>query len=149
MSVPEPLTTDLVRTLLEDLIPFNRFLGLKLEQFSLAPARLVTKLELRPDYVGNPRRNAPHGGVVSFVVDATAGVAVALSLGDPNLASGVATIDMRVDYLQPARGHTLLTTSEVVHGGNRIVAVRSEVHDDAGALVALGSNVFNVARGGR
>lgn len=149
MSVPEPLTTDLVRTLLEDLIPFNRFLGLKLEQFSLEPARLVTKLELRPDYVGNPRRNAPHGGVVSFVIDATAGVAVALSLGDPNLASGVATIDMRVDYLQPARGHMLLTTSEVVRGGNRIVAVRSEVHDDAGALVALGSNVFNVARGGR
>ena len=146
---PEPLTADLVRTLLEDLIPFNRFLGLKLERFSLEPARLVTRLELRSDYVGNPRRNAPHGGVVSFVIDATAGVAVALSLGDPNLASGVATIDMRVDYLQPARGHTLLTTSEVVRGGNRIVAVRSEVHDDAGALVALGSNVFNVARGER
>ena len=146
---PEPLTADLVRTLLEDLIPFNAFLGLKFEHFDLSPARLVTRLELRPEHVGNPRRQAPHGGVVSFVVDATAGVAAALSLGDPVLASGVATIDMRVDYLQPARGHTLMTTSEVVRGGHRIVAVRSEVRDDEGTLVALGSNVFNVARGGR
>lgn len=149
MSPPESLSADLVRMLVEDLIPFNRFLGLKLEHFDLDPARLVTRLELRPDYVGNPRRQAPHGGVISFVIDATAGVAVALSLGDPNLASGVATIDMRVDYLQPARGHTLFTTSVVMRGGNRIVAVRSEVHDDEGALLALGSNVFNVARGGR
>ena len=146
---PEPLAADLVRTLVEDLIPFNAFLGLKLERFDLSPARLVTRLELRPEYVGNPRRQAPHGGVISFVIDATAGVAVALSLGDPDLASGVSTIDMRVDYLQPARGSTLLTASAVVRGGNRIVAVRSEVHDDEGALVALGSNVFNVAQGSK
>lgn len=142
----EPLSSDLVRTLVEDLIPFNRFLGLKLERFSLDPAQLVTRLELRPEHVGNPRRKAPHGGVISFVIDATAGVAVALSLGDPELASGIATIDMRVDYLQPARGRALLTTSAVVRGGKRIVAVRSEVHDDAGTLLALGNNVFNVAR---
>ncbi len=143
------LSLDLVRTLVEDLIPFNAFLGLRLERFEADPVRLVTRLELRPEYVGNPRRQVPHGGVVGFVVDATAGVAAALSLGDPSLASGVATIDMRVDYLRPARGKTLLTTAEVVRGGKRVVAVRSEVHDDTGALVALGSNVFNVARGGR
>ena len=132
--------------MVEELIPFNRFLGLKLEDFTLHPSRLVTKLELHPEYVGNPRRDMPHGGVLGFVIDATAGVAAALSLNDPDLASGVATIDMRVDYLTPARGQVLLTTSEVVREGKRIIAVRSEVHDDTGALVALGSNVFNVAR---
>lgn len=142
------LSTDLVRNLVEDFIPFNSFLGLELEAFDLEPTRLVTRLELRPEYVGNPRRKMPHGGIISFVIDATAGVAAALSLGDPDLTSGVATIDMRVDYLAPARGKILLTTSTVMRGGKHIIAVRSEVHAE-GALVALGSNVFNVARGAR
>lgn len=136
----------LLRTLFEELIPFNKHLGLKLESFSLDPAQVVSRLELRPEFVGNALRGMPHGGLLSALIDATAGAAAAVAVGDPERVPGVATIDMRVDYLKPATGHRLLTTSDVMRSGSRVVVVRSELHDDIGTLVALGSNVFHVAR---
>ena len=88
----------------------------------------------------------PHGGLISFLIDATAGASAALSLDDYALIDRVATIDMRVDYLKPAKGEVLLTSSTVMRPGNRIINVRSEINDEVGTLVALGSNTFNVAR---
>ncbi len=137
---------DALRAFVEDAIPFNQHLGLKLEACDPESARVVTRLELRPEYVGNALRRMPHGGVISFMIDATAGAAAALSLQDASLVDKIATIDMRVDYLKPSRGMVLYATAEVMRTGNRIVVVRSSVHDDAGILVALGSNVFNIAR---
>ncbi|ADI14250.1 thioesterase superfamily protein [Truepera radiovictrix DSM 17093] len=135
-----------LRTLFEELIPFNKLLGLKLERFTRTPAQVVSRLELRPEHIGNALRGMPHGGLLSALIDATAGAAAAVAVGDPERIPGVATIDMRVDYLKPAAGVQLLTTSDVMRSGSRVVVVRSELHDELGTLVALGSNVFNVAR---
>ncbi len=131
---------------IEEFIPLNNHLGLKVENFDAASGRVVTRLEMRPEYIGNVVRNMLHGGIISFMIDATAGAAAMLSLEDISYLDKLATIDMRVDYLTPAKGQVLFTTSQVMRSGNRVVVVRSDVHDDLGAFVALGSNVFNVAR---
>ena len=144
--LPHPIDAETFRELVEEFIPFNKHLGLKLERFDEARALVVTRLEMRPEFLGNAQRKMPHGGLVSFVIDATAGVAAALSLSDKNLIERISTIDMRVDYLKPAKGARLYTTSEVMRAGGRVIVVRSEVHDDAGTLVALGANVFNVSK---
>lgn len=141
-----PLDADTLRHFVEELIPFNAHLGLRLERCDPERAEVVTRLALRPEHIGNPLRKMPHGGVLSFLIDATAGAAAALSLRDAALVERLATIDMRVDYLKPARGHALYATAEVMRSGNRIVVVRSSVRDDQETLVALGSNVFTVAR---
>ncbi len=140
------LDTRTFRSIIEDLIPMNRFLGLKLDHFDMETGDVTTRLAMRPEYLGNARRAMPHGGLISFLIDATAGASAALSLDDYSLIDRVATIDMRVDYLKPAKGEVLLTSSTVMRPGNRIINVRSELHDDVGTLVALGSNTFNVAR---
>ncbi len=142
----ETLSTDAIRSLVEELIPFNRFLGVRLESVDLAAGRLETRLELRPEFVGNALRDMPHGGVLSALIDATAGAAAALSLDDLALADRVATIDMRVDYLQAAKGGPLRAAAEVMRTGRRVIVVRTDVRDATGALVALGSNAFHVAR---
>jgi uncharacterized protein (TIGR00369 family) len=142
----DALDPDALRTLVEDLVPFNRFLGVRLASMDRAAGRLGTSLELRPEFVGNALRDMPHGGVVSALIDATAGAAAALSLDDLSLADRVATIDMRVDYLRAARGASLHADAEVMRTGHRVVVVRTVVHDDDGELVALGSNAFHVAR---
>jgi uncharacterized protein (TIGR00369 family) len=142
----DALDPDALRTLVEDLVPFNRFLGVRLASVDRAAGRLGTSLELRPEFVGNALRDMPHGGVVSALIDATAGAAAALSLDDLSLADRVATIDMRVDYLRAARGASLHADAEVMRTGHRVVVVRTVVHDDDGELVALGSNAFHVAR---
>ena len=140
------LDVDAFQTVIEQFIPMNKYLGLKLEQFDPESARIVTRLEMKPEFIGNPIRQMPHGGLISFLIDATAGAAAALSLDDMSNIDKVATIDMRVDYLKPARGSVLYTTAEVMRSGSRVIVVRSDVHDDQGTLVALGSNVFNVSR---
>ena len=132
--------------LVEEYIPFNKFLGLKLHNFDAETGRLTTRLELRPEFVGNAQRQMPHGGILSFVIDATSGVAAAAALDDPALAVKLSTVDMRVDYLKPARGQTLYTHSEVMRSGNRTIVVRSEIVDEVETRVALGLNVFNVSR---
>ena len=142
----DALSPDAMRSLVEDLIPFNRFLGVRLESVDRDTGHLSTRLELRPEFVGNALRDMPHGGVVSALIDATAGAAAALSLEDLSLADRVATIDMRVDYLRAARGAVLHAHAEVMRTGRRVIVVRTDVHDDDGALVALGSNAFHVAR---
>ncbi len=142
----DALSPDAVRSLVEQLIPFNRFLGVRLESADREAGHLDTRLDLRPEFVGNALRDMPHGGVVSALIDATAGAAAALSLEDLTLADRVATIDMRVDYLRAARGTALHAHAEVMRTGRRVIVVRTDVHDDSGALVALGSNAFHVAR---
>ena len=135
-----------LKSLIEESIPLNKYLGVKLDAFDRESAQVVTRLELRPEYLGNVLRKMPHGGIISFLIDTTGGAAAALSLNDLAYALRLATIDMRVDYLKPARGKVLITTARVMRSGWRVIAVRSEVHDDQGTLLALGSNVFNVSR---
>lgn len=144
--MPDTLHPDAVRALVEQLIPFNRYLGLRLESVDPAAGCLTTRLPLRPEFVGNAMRDIPHGGVVSALIDATAGAAAALSLDDLALAERVATIDMRVDYLRAAQGDQLHASARVMRSGRTVIVVRTDVTDDSGELVALGSNAFHVAR---
>jgi len=138
-------TGDAFRSMVEELIPFNRFLGLRLESADRDTGRVVTRLPLRPEFIGNALREMPHGGVLSALIDATAGSAAALSLPDLGMADRLATIDMRVDYLRAARGRELVASAEVMRTGRRVIVVRVDVRDDGGTLVALGSAAFNVA----
>jgi len=142
----ETLDGDAFRTMVEELIPFNHFLGLKLESAERDTGRVVIRLPLRSEFIGNALREMPHGGVLSALIDATAGAAAALSLPDLGMADRVATIDMRVDYLRAARGRELRASAEVMRTGRRVIVVRVDVRDDGGTLVALGSAAFNVAR---
>ncbi len=140
------LNAELLRQIIEEMIPLNKFLGLKLESCDLAGHSVSTRLALRPEFIGNPVRQMAHGGIVSFLVDATAGAAAALSVSDTSAIDKIATIDMRVDYLKPAKGSAILATAQVIHSGSRVIVVRSDLFDDLGSLIALGNNVFNVAR---
>jgi len=142
----DTLEGDAFRAMVEELVPFNRFLGLKLERADRESGRLEVRLPLRPEFIGNPLREMPHGGVLSALIDATAGAAAALTLPDPGRADRLATIDMRVDYLRPARGAELVARAEVMRSGRRVIVVRVDVRDSGDALVALGSAAFNLAR---
>ena len=137
-----------IKTLIEEIIPFNRFLGVQLRSYDPAERSVILALPLRDEHVGNVVRAMPHGGVVSSLIDAAAGAAAALTLDDLASAPTVSTIDMRVDYLTPARGAQLLATACVVRAGRRVVVVRTDVKDDGGELVALGTSAFAVGGSG-
>ncbi len=134
-----------VRHFMETQIPFNRELGIRVTE--LAPGRAVLEIPFRDGLIGDPLRPALHGGVLSALMDTAGGAAVWTTLGESDRCS---TIDLRVDYLRPARLETVRATAEVLRVGNRVgVTTIRLVHPDAPSeVVAEGKGVYSVKRAG-
>ncbi|HEV7502185.1 MAG TPA: hotdog fold thioesterase [Vicinamibacteria bacterium] len=136
-----PRTPEDLMRVMEEHIPFNRLLGLRGE--SIALGRCVLTLAVREEFIGDPRRPALHGGVVSSLIDTAGGLAAwsALPPGE-----SVSTVDLRVDYLEPAGlGAALRASAALVRKGNRVCHVRIEV-TQGDVLVADGRGVYNIHR---
>ena len=126
---------------MEDFSPFNRLLGIKGEW--IEPGRAVMVLAVREDFVGDPRRPALHGGVVSSLIDTVGGAAAWSALPE---SDSVSTVDLRVDFLEPMHlAGPLRAEAVLLRKGNRVCHVRVSVTQD-GVLVAQGSAVYNIHR---
>lgn len=135
------ITPEQILHVMEHVVPFNRLLGLRGE--SLGRGRAVMTLPVREDFIGDVRRPALHGGVLSTLIDTAGGLAAWSALGDDE---SVSTVDLRVDYLEPAGlGAPLRAEAELVRKGNRVCHVRVSVLQD-GRLVAEGRAVYNIHR---
>src|SRR6185369_5469794 len=101
--------------LINEFIPFNKFLGIKLEEVREGFVRL--RLPFRDEFIGDFARPALHGGVISTMIDVAGGFAVWSKI---LLEDRVSTIDMRVDYLSPGASEDIIAEAEVVRVGNRV-----------------------------
>ena len=106
---------------------------------------------MRPELIGNPRRQILHGGVISAVLDVAAGFAIHLAVGksrEENSSEGsfpsIGTIDLHVDYLRPGRGKHFIATGRVVRLGNRVAVAHMELVNDEGELIATGGAAYMV-----
>jgi uncharacterized protein (TIGR00369 family) len=135
------LTPGDVLRVMEELVPFNRFLGMRGE--SVSEGRCVLRLPVRGELVGDPRRPAIHGGAISSLIDTAGGVAAWSALGEDETVS---TVDLSVDYLEPAGlDGDLRADAELLRKGNRVCHVRVTVTQGP-VLVAEGRAVYNVHR---
>ena len=138
----------LVSNIIENHIPFNKVLGLRLE--SMDPKAPKLAFDMRPELVGNARRGILHGGVISAVLDATGGFAIMLALakepkpGEKLSFPNMGTIDLRVDYLRPGRGKHFVASAKVVRLGNRIAVTHMELANDQGELISTGAAAYVV-----
>ncbi len=131
---------DILR-IMEDHVPFNRLLGMKGE--SAGDGRGVLVLPVRPEFIGDSRRPALHGGVVSSLIDTVGGVAAWTALAE---GESLSTVDLTVDFLEPAGlGGPLRAEAELVRKGNRVCHVRMRVTQE-GVVVAEGRGVYNIHR---
>ena len=133
----------------EQMIPFNRVLGLKID--SLDPKTPRLRFDMRPELVGNPVRQILHGGVISATLDVVGGLAIALA----SLAKkaeetparqfpNIGTIDLRIDYLRPGRGKFFIASGRVVRLGGRVAVAHLELVNDTGDQIATGSAAYIV-----
>lgn len=144
----EGIEAELRRTF-EQIIPFNRVLGLKIDSLDFKAPRL--RFDMRPELIGNPVRQILHGGVISATLDVVGGLAIALASFTRKAEEiparhfpDIGTIDLRIDYLRPGRGHHFLATGRVVRLGGRVAVAHMELVDDTGEQVATGSGAYIV-----
>jgi uncharacterized protein (TIGR00369 family) len=140
-SMPVPPSE--LHHLIEELIPFNRFLGIRIARMGEGFMRL--ELPFRPELIGDPFRKALHGGVISALLDTCGGFAVWTQI---SLEDRVSTIDLRVDYLSPGLPEPLVAEASVVRVGNRVgVTDMRCFHESApDRVVATGKGVYNIKR---
>lgn len=139
MSKESPSDVDIF----ERAIPFNRFMGIKVAAHGDGSARL--ELPYRPEFIGDPRRPALHGGVISTLIDVCGGFAVWTKIA---IEDRISTIDLRVDYLSPGRPELLVCEAKVVRVGNRVAVtdVRAFHPSEPTTTVATGKAVYNIKR---
>jgi uncharacterized protein (TIGR00369 family) len=138
-----------LRVIFEQKIPFCRALELKFRVVDGCAEVSFTKHRFM---IGNTRLKVLHGGVTAAVLDSVGGVATLLKMAEvdpkPDVATQlrefvrVSTIDLRVDYLEPADAEAFVATATVTRLGKRVANVQMAMHDNAGRCVATGSAAF-------
>ena len=142
----EPLETgavEIVRQFMEEHIPFNRFLGMKLKDVRKGFATI--ELPFRDELVGDPFKPALHGGGISALAATVGGCAV-FTVIEPG--ARCSTIDLRVDYLRPGRLELLQARAEIIRVGGRVAVSKIDVfHADASTPIAVAMGVYAIKRG--
>lgn len=87
--------------------------------------------------IGDPDTGVIHGGVITALLDQTAGM-VARPADQPRGEAAIATLDLRIDYMGPATPHRdLWATGECYKRTRNIAFVRAQAfHDDPAEPVA-------------
>jgi uncharacterized protein (TIGR00369 family) len=115
--------------------PYMRFLGLEVVRSE--KGRVEIRLPFREEFLRHDGSDWLHGGVVSALIDIVGDYAV---LTETNV--GVPTIDLRVDYLRPARRGDLLAVGRTLRVGRTVSVADVEVRDTSGTLVAVGRGCY-------
>jgi uncharacterized protein (TIGR00369 family) len=111
------ITDNLSRKAFSGAIPHNQDLGI--EMLEAQDGRALAKLPYHARLIGDPETGVIHGGVVTTVIDTVCGLAVMTALDE---VQPIATLDLRIDYLKPAkpkqdllaRAHAYKVTRQVV-----------------------------------
>ena len=133
--------------LFERLITFNQVLGLTV--LRLDPRGPQLHFDMRPELVGHYQHGRLHGGVISATLDAMAGLAIMVALGEKHPEesadqvmhrfSRLGTIDLRVDYLRQGLGRHFTASAEVLRLGGRVGSVQMRLVNDEDMLIATGA----------
>jgi uncharacterized protein (TIGR00369 family) len=140
-----------LRVIFEEKVPFCKALGLK---FTFARGRAGVAFAKQDFMLGNTKLKVLHGGVTASVLDSIAGTAVILKMAEVNpqadmvtqlrQLAGISTIDLRIDYLEPACAESFVATATVTRLGKRVANVQMAMHDADGTCVATGAAAFAV-----
>jgi len=115
--------------------PYQRFLGLELVRAE--PGLVEIRLPFREELLRADGSDWYHGGVLSALIDIAGDYALVTKVG-----AGLPTIDLRIDWLKPARRGSLIATGRAVKVGRTICVADAEVRDESGVLLAVGRGTY-------
>ena len=78
---------------------------------------------IRPD--SSQQDGFAHGGLAWAIGDSACGYAAVSAFDEP---MAVLTVEMKINFLAPAKGESLTAKGEVIRRGSRIVITRAEIY---------------------
>jgi uncharacterized protein (TIGR00369 family) len=146
-SAGEPVDVRLFEEGFVQHVPHNRALGLRFLSCQ-AGGEVVVELPYRPELIGNPDTGVIHGGAITALLDATCGAAVFVKLA---AFAPIATLDLRIDYLKPARAGAAVRAKAVCYKTTHNVAFARAIAygDDEADPIASAAATFMLFTKGR
>ena len=121
--------------------PAARLLGWELEEVDPEAGTIRVRFEARAEFA-NPT-GAVQGGFLAAMLDDTMGPALVATLEPDQFAP---TLELKVNFLRPARPGRLVGTARVVHRGGTVAFLAGELADADGTLVATASATARIVR---
>ena len=133
---------DMVRVIERD-IPFNRLLGLEVEEFT--GDMVAVGFDAREELIGNyalrdDMRARAEGLTALAAILGERRDQTAEALGERFSRFG--TIDLRVDYLRPGAGVRFRATGVPLRVGKRVAVTRMELVNEEQTLIAVGTGTY-------
>ena len=129
--------------LIVDGCPHAVELGFRID--TLARGHCAMSAPYSQELVGDPETGTLHGGVITALLDHACGIAAFAGLGAVDTP---ATLDLRIDYMRPARpGMTVTAEAHSLKSHGLVAIVRATAHDgDAEDPVAVAQAAFMVSK---
>lgn len=136
-------TFEAIIRFIEEEVPFDKYLGIRVDELRDGFARLF--MPFREEFIGDKRRPALHGGLISTLIDTCGGTAAWTHCTEDDRIS---TVDIRVDYLRPGPADDIIAEAFVQRTGNRVSVVHTRVYaaSDQKTVIAEGRSVYNIRR---
>src|SRR5215471_1012213 len=115
--------------------PYQRFLGLELVRCEEGLVEIA--MPFREEFLRDDGSDWLHGGILSALVDIAGDYAVYSKTG-----GDVPTLDLRIDYLRPAKRGRLTAIARTVKVGRRVSIADIEIKDEQGRVVAVGRGLY-------
>ncbi|UOF91159.1 PaaI family thioesterase [Fodinisporobacter ferrooxydans] len=119
--------------------PFWDYIGMR--ELKIEDGYAELRIDITPDLL--QRRGVVHGGVLATLIDGVIGSAVRSTLTDE---LGSATVELKVNYIRPAKGEYLIAKSKLTYRGGTLAVGQAEVFDSEGTLTAIGTATFMILK---
>ena len=146
IDLPGGMSLDNFIYLTEKLSPFMKS-TFDIKVTSVKKGNLQFIMPYRKHLIGNPMTFAFHGGVTATLLDHAGGFCAWSSLSNPRLT--VSTVDLRIDYLAPARykeGEDLFVEGIVIDQGAKLIRSDVTLYDSVKKekKIACARGTFNI-----
>ena len=117
-----------------------RLLGMEISE--LAPGRAVLMLDTHDGLV---HEYGVHGGVLAALADTAAAAALFTELP---IETGMATVEMKINFLAPHRKGRLTAEGSVLRRGRRLAVAEAEIRNSEGEKIAKSLLTFSLRSAG-